>query len=86
MVLLLLTGRCYEAEICDILLLLRFPFRWNRFLSKSKFWPKTMDGVLAEIELILWSFYYASWKKVLRKVCHSKGNEKRNLMVFVSVA
>ena len=36
-VLLLLTGRCYEVEICTILLLLRCPFRWNPFLPKSKF-------------------------------------------------
>ena len=42
-----------------------------------RFRPKTMD--------------YSPWffwelKKVLRNVCHSKGNEKRNLMAFVSVA
>ena len=47
-VLLLQNGRCYEAEICAILLLLRCPFRWYPlfFLPKSKFlrfWPKTMD-------------------------------------------
>ena len=36
-VLLLPNGRCYEAEICAILLLLRCPFRWNPFLPKSKF-------------------------------------------------
>ena len=45
-VLLLFTGRCYEAEICAILLLLRCPFRWNHFFAKVKFfrfWPKTMD-------------------------------------------
>ena len=40
----LLTGRCYEAEICVILLLLRNPFRWYPFLQnlfglqKSKPW------------------------------------------------
>ena len=43
-----------------------------------KFWPKTMD--------------YSPWfdfrnpKKVLRKVYHPEGNEKRNLMALVSVA
>ena len=45
-VLLLENGRCYEAEICTILLLLRCPFRWNPFFAKVKifrFWPKTMD-------------------------------------------
>ena len=45
-VLLLLTGRCYEAEICTILLLLRCPFRWYPFFARVKifrFWPKTMD-------------------------------------------
>ena len=45
-VLLLLSGRCYEAEICVILFLLRCSFRWYPFLLKSKifiFWPKTMD-------------------------------------------
>ena len=36
-VLLLQNGRCYEAEICAILLLLRCPFRWNPFLPKSNF-------------------------------------------------
>ena len=36
-VLLLQNGRCYEAEICAILLLLRCPFRWNPFLLKSNF-------------------------------------------------
>ena len=36
-VLLLQNGRCYEAEICTILLLLRCSFRWNPFLSTSKF-------------------------------------------------
>ena len=45
-VILLPSGRCYEAEICTILLLLRCPFRWNPFFTKVKmfrFWPKTMD-------------------------------------------
>ena len=37
MVLLLLTGRCYEAEICVILFLLRCPFLWYPFWPKSKF-------------------------------------------------
>ena len=44
--LLLHSGRCYEAEICAILFLLRCPFMWYHFLPKSKFsdfWPKTMD-------------------------------------------
>ena len=34
---LLLAGRCYEAEICAILLLLRCPFVWYPFWPKSKF-------------------------------------------------
>ena len=46
-VLLLLTGRCYEAEICAILLLLKCPFRWNAFFFAKvkifRFWLKTMD-------------------------------------------
>ena len=45
-VLLLQNGRCYEAEVCAILLLLRCPFQWNPFFAKVKifrFWPKTMD-------------------------------------------
>ena len=33
----LLTGRCYEAEICVILFLLRCPFIWYPFWPKSKF-------------------------------------------------
>ena len=51
------------------------------FFAKVKifrFWPKTMDYDKA--------FFFGSRKKVLRKVCHSKRNEKRNLMVLVSVA
>ena len=36
-VFLLLTGRCYEAEICAILLLFRCSFRWYHFLPQSKF-------------------------------------------------
>ena len=36
-VLLLHSGRCYEAEICAILFLLRFPFIWYPFWPKSNF-------------------------------------------------
>ena len=36
-VLLLLNGRCYEAEICVILLPLRCSFRWYAVLLKSTF-------------------------------------------------
>ena len=36
-VFLLFTGRCYGAQICTILLLLRCSFRWYPFLPKSKF-------------------------------------------------
>ena len=45
-VFLLLTERCYRAEICAILLLMRCSFRWYPFFAKVKifrFWPKTMD-------------------------------------------
>ena len=45
-VFLLLTGRCYGAEFCTILLLLRCSFRWYPFFAEVKFfrfWPKTMD-------------------------------------------
>ena len=31
-------------------------------------------------------FHFVRRKKVVRKVYHSKGNEKRNLMALVSVA
>ena len=44
----------------------------------SRFWPKTMD--YSQV------FFLASPKKVLRKLCQSKGNEKRKLMALVSVA
>ena len=37
MVLLFHIGRCYEAEICAILFLLRCPFMWYPFWPKSKF-------------------------------------------------
>ena len=33
----LLTGRCYEAKICVILLPLRCSFWWYTFLPESKF-------------------------------------------------
>ena len=42
------------------------------------FWPKTMD-------YNPW-FDFGSPKKLLRKVCHTKLNEKRNVMALVSVA
>ena len=51
------------------------------FLAEVKifrFWPKTMD--YSQV------FFFGSPKKVVRKVCHLKGNEKRNLMALVSVA
>ena len=44
--LLLLAGRCYEAEICTILLPFRCAFAWYPFFCQSQnfsFWPKTMD-------------------------------------------
>ena len=43
-----------------------------------RFWQKTMD-------YNPW-FDFGSPKKVVRKVYHPKGNEKRNLMVLVSAA
>ena len=43
-----------------------------------RFWPKTMD--YSQV------VFFGSPKKVVRKVCHLKGNEKRNLMALVSVA
>ena len=43
-----------------------------------RFWLKTMD--YSQV------FFLASPKKVLRKVYHSKGNEKRNPMTLISVA
>ena len=39
---LLLAGRCYEAETCIILLLLRYAFAWYPFFAKVKM-KKTMD-------------------------------------------
>ena len=33
-VLLLLAGRCYEAEFCTTLLSLRYSFEWYPFLQK----------------------------------------------------
>ena len=44
-----------------------------------RFWPKTMD-------YITHGFFSGSPRKVLRKVYHLTGNEKRNLMALVSVA
>ena len=57
------------------------PFHMVLFLAKVKifkFWLKTMD-------YSPW-FDFSESKKVLRKVYHHKGNEKRNLMALVSVA
>ena len=45
-VLLLNAGRCYEAEICAILLPFRSAFEWYDFFAKVKtfrVWLKTMD-------------------------------------------
>ena len=62
-VLLLLTGRCYEAEICVIVFLLRCPFIWYPFWAKSKF---TVFGqkpwtIIRRFDRnqghFLWSFY-----------------------------
>ena len=44
-----------------------------------RFWQKTMD-------YITHGLIFGCPKKVLKKVCHLKGNEKRNLMALVSVA
>ena len=74
----LLTGRCYGAEICTLLLLLRCSFRWYSFLAKSNFGQKPWTIVHGLIS--------ASPKKVVRKVYHPIGNEKRNLMALISVA
>ena len=56
MVLLLLAGRLYEAEICSILLPLRCAFTWYYFFPKSNFSvsgrnPWTIVSVLTEIEV-----------------------------------
>ena len=51
------------------------------FFDKVKifcFWPKTMDYSPG--------FFFGSPKKVLSKVRHLKGLEKRSLMTLVSVA
>ena len=45
--LLLLAGRCYEAEICTIVLLLRCSFIRYSFFAEVKifsFWPKTIEN------------------------------------------
>ena len=47
-------------------------------VKNFRFWPKTMD--YSQV------CFLASPKKVLRKVYHSKGNEKRNLMMLISAA
>ena len=80
-VLLLLTGRCYEAKICTILLLLRYSFRWYHILPRSKF--SVFDQ---KPWTIIHGFIFESPKKVLRKVYRFKGNENRSLTVLVSVA
>ena len=64
-VLLLQNGRCYEAEICAILFLLDTLSDGMFFFAKVKlfrFWPKTMEGVLAEIVIILCGPFTPKWK------------------------
>ena len=61
--------------------LLEKPFHMVSFFAEvkiSRFWPKTMD--YSQV------FFFGESEKVLRKVCHSKGNEKRNLITLISVA
>ena len=65
MVLLLLTGRCYEPEICAILLPLKYAFAWYRFLLSQSF------QFLANI--IVRGLIFAN---ILQKECHSKGKRK----------
>ena len=65
MVLLLLTGRCYEPEICAILLPLKYAFAWYRFLLSQSF------QFLANI--IVRGLIFAN---VLQKACRSKGKRK----------
>ena len=54
------------------------PFCSSRDAKIFRFWPKTMD--YSQV------FFSASPKKVLRKLYHSNGNEKRNLMTLISAA
>ena len=60
MVLLLHSGRCYKAEICVILFLLRCPFIWYPFRPKSVFGQKPWT-IIRQFEQnrghYLWSFY-----------------------------
>ena len=59
-VLLLITGRCYEAEICAILFLLRCPFIWYPFWPKSNFGQKPWTIIRRFYRNqgdFLWSFY-----------------------------
>ena len=57
--------------------------------------PFVMASFFAEVQIFIFRpksmdyspcFFYWSPKNVLRKVCLLKGNEKRNLMAFISVA
>ena len=61
MVLLLHSGRCYEAEICTILFLLRCPFKW------CPFWPKPKFSDFGQKPwTIVNGLVFGSLKKVLR--------------------
>ena len=54
-VLLFLAGRCYEAEVCVILLTFRYSFIWCPFFAEVKifrFWPKTMVSIFAEVQIV----------------------------------
>ena len=57
-VLLLQNGRCYEAEICAILLPLRYAFAWYRFCRSQRghFLPSfyyKVEGATYETEIVL---------------------------------
>ena len=62
----LLTLRCYRAELCSFMLLLRCPFIQVTFLRKVKifhFCPKNVDyRGLSEIEVIVCSPFTHYWK------------------------
>ena len=67
--------------MCAILLILKCSFLWHHF------WPKSYFSVSGQKPwAIVHGLTFVSSKKVWRKVCHAKENEKTSLMVVVSGA
>ena len=67
MVFLIQNRKCYESEICTILLRLRYAFAWYTFvaivkISVSGKKPWTIVRGLAKIEVVFCGLFVSHWK------------------------